>query len=128
MISVNLSSLRSDALLALATLGLLPSVADGDEEHAAVEKGVQVIRQGEGALERRGQPWFEELIEGSELGRIRRRRGVGTSADGKTVVEWEVVEFNGEESGETPESGTGTGKRKHGDDMAEEDTPMRDGY
>ena len=57
----------------------------------------------------KGIPWFEEVIEGSELGRIKRRRGGESSADGKTVIEWEVTEMDGAEG---DGGGTGAPKRK----------------
>lgn len=57
----------------------------------------------------KGIPWFEEVIEGSELGRIKRRRGGDSSADGKTVIEWEVTEMEGAEG---DGGGTGALKRK----------------
>ncbi|MCJ1248703.1 hypothetical protein MMC30_005922 [Trapelia coarctata] len=126
MISVNLSSLRGEGLNALAAIGLLPSIADGEEERG--EQGALSTTQAETGIEIRGQPWFEELIEGSELGKIWRRRGGQTSADGKSMVEWEVVEFNSGGNGDPPEGGTSTGKRKHGDATGEEDLPMREGY
>lgn len=42
-------------------------------------------------------PWFEETVESNELGRIKRQRGGHTSADGKSKIEWEVVEVGDEE-------------------------------
>ena len=74
-----------------------------------------------------GQPWFEEIIEGSELGRIRRRRGGKSSSDGRSRVEWEIVEFEGEAGEESMESGMGNGKRKIGD-VAGVDVDMRGGH
>lgn len=38
-------------------------------------------------------PWFEAMLEGSALGRMRRRTGGGISGDGRTRVEWEIVDF-----------------------------------
>jgi len=125
MISVNLSSLRGEGLDSLAAIGLLPSIAAGEEE--TVDEGALLTTQGETGVERRGQPWFEELIEGSELGKIRMRRGGQTSADGKTSVEWEVVEFNSDGRGDPPDGGSSTGKRKLGVATGDEDLPMREG-
>ncbi|GFF46743.1 hypothetical protein IFM61606_02661 [Aspergillus udagawae] len=67
----------------------------------------------------RGIPWFEEMIEGSRLGRIMKtRRGVGVSDDSSTTIEWEVTEW----VDEVPSEGTQAGsedarsavKRKRG--------------
>jgi len=86
---------------ALETAGFLSGNREADEN-------TNITRTGHGR-EIRGTPWFEEMIEGSELGRMKRRRGGHTSADGKTKVEWEVVEF-----GDDNEEGglTGGEKRK----------------
>lgn len=40
----------------------------------------------------RGVPFFEELIENSRLGRIRRQSGGQTSRDGSSTIQWEVIE------------------------------------
>lgn len=45
----------------------------------------------------RGMPYFEEMVENSRLGRIKRQKGGHTSADGTRSVEWEVVEIGGED-------------------------------
>lgn len=68
-----------------------------------------------------GSPWFEEMVEGSELGRIKRRKGGRSSADGKTTVEWEIVEFEGDEG---DGGGTGAPKRKLGS-LGDEDVDMK---
>ena len=61
-----------------------------------------------------GLPWFEEMIEGSVLGRVSKtRKGVGKSADGSTTVEWEVTEWVDDGSG--AEQAGGTSKRKIGE-------------
>ena len=72
----------------------------------------------------RGVPWFEEMVEGSELGRIRRRRGGHTSRDGGTTYEWEVVEIGGDEADSTA---TNTTKRKLGTLGDEDDVVMKSG-
>lgn len=67
-----------------------------------------------------GIPWFEEMIEGSWLGRVgKSRRGVGVSQDGSTKIEWDVSEWRsdwaergaGDRDSES-ESGEICGKRK----------------
>lgn len=54
-------------------------------------------------------PWFEEMIEGSELGKIRRRRGGRSSLGGRGRVEWEILEFGGDEEEDRVQN---IGKRK----------------
>lgn len=68
----------------------------------------EAIRANSGR-ELQGMPWFEEMVEGSELGRIKRSRGGRRSFDGRSRVEWEIVEFEGDkEEDKIPN----TGKRK----------------
>lgn len=66
-----------------------------------------------------GIPWFEEMIQGSQLGRVgKSRRGMGMSNDGSTSIEWEVSEWHDDGTGGSPdfesESGSAgaSGKRK----------------
>ncbi|WEW54718.1 hypothetical protein PRK78_000141 [Emydomyces testavorans] len=41
-----------------------------------------------------GIPWFEEMLQGSRLGRVEKhRRGFGSSADRSVQIEWEVSEW-----------------------------------
>jgi len=111
----------------LEDAGFLSNVTD-DESGKAKGAGDrsrsrQVTTGGEGR-EVSGTPWFEEMIEGSELGRIKRRRGRGRSSNGKTIVEYEITEF---ESGDGDGITTGTGKRKLGSLGDEDDVEMRCG-
>lgn len=47
-----------------------------------------------------GIPWFEEMIEGSRLGRLMKaRRGMGVSDDDSTQFQWEVSEWHDDGSG-----------------------------
>ena len=109
----------------LEEAGVLPSVGSGDKEMVQTATGgtKRAADLGEGR-EVRGTPWFEEMIQGSELGRIKRRRGGGTSSDGHTMVEWEITEC---ESGEGEVAATSTGKRKLGSLDQGHDTEMRSG-
>lgn len=109
----------------LEDAGLLPGV--GGENNELVQTPTagsrQVINVGQGR-EVRGTPWFEEMIQGSELGRVKRRRGGETSSDGRTKVEWEISEF---ESGDGDIAIASTGKRKLGSLTAGEDVDMKSG-
>ena len=78
----------------------------------------------------RGAPWFEDLIENSKLGTLRRRKGGHTSKDGSVSVEWEVAEWEssgagGIGSGNAPADVQAIGKRKLGDVVADTDVSMR---
>lgn len=118
---VNLGSLRSGSVEKLADEGFLTSADDNKDSTTIEEKALDRTVALEGR-EIQGAPWYEEMIEGSELGRIKRRRGGQSSADGRSKVEWEVVEF----SSEPGDSGTSTGKRKLDQVGKEGDVEMRE--
>lgn len=63
-----------------------------EEVHDAVP-----VRIAQHNMTGRGMPYFEEIIENSRLGRIRRQKGGHTSADGSSKVQWEVVEVGGDD-------------------------------
>ena len=47
-----------------------------------------------------GIPWFEEMVEGSQLGRLMRaRRGMGVSDDQSTTIQWEFSEWHDDGTG-----------------------------
>ena len=78
----------------------------------------------------RGAPWFEDLVENSKLGTLRRRKGGHTSKDGSVSVEWEVAEWESSGDGgfgveDLAGDVQGTGKRKLGDVVADSDLSMR---
>ena len=114
---VNLGSLKSESMERLEDAGVLFAMTDQTKDNEESQKPQQSSLQassgatvGEGR-EVSGTPWFEEIIEGSELGRIKRRRGGERSSDGKSIVEYEITEFD---SGEGESVTLGTGKRKIG--------------
>ena len=108
-IYMNIGSLQRDSVDRLEDAGLLQGA--GSEDSKRMQTGSpetkQMVNPGEGR-EVRGTPWFEELIQGSELGRIRRRGGQ-ISSDGHTKVEWEISEYESKE-GDVPVASAG--KRK----------------
>lgn len=53
-----------------------------------------------GFEERGGVPWFHSLVSGSRLGKVHRKRGFEQSQDGTTRVEWEILEWNGDDDGD----------------------------
>lgn len=123
-IFVNLGSLKNESMEKLEDAGILSeaSTEQGERMAATGDKSHEAVTTVKGRKrEVRGNPWFEEVIEGSELGRIKRRRGGDSTADGKTTVEWEVVEFEGEEG---DGGGTGSSKRKL-ESLNSEDVDMK---
>lgn len=120
-VRVNLGSLKSESMDKLEDSGILGGVdEDEDGKPSSGADGAELSTTGPQGREVQGNPWFEEIIEGSELGKIRKRRGGKSSADGSTRVEWEVMEFNGEEVGTST-----TGKRKLGSLAEGDDVAMR---
>lgn len=98
---------------------------DGDDEHRFA--GEETMDESAGAAPRAvshrttgtmryaGMPYFEEMVENSELGQIKRRKGGHTSMDGKTTVEWEITEIDGDvpaPTSTTHEATTDTGSSK----------------
>ncbi|KAL1861169.1 hypothetical protein Plec18167_002873 [Paecilomyces lecythidis] len=121
--SVSVGSLRGEGQRLLEDLNLLPE--DVDEE--ALDAQAVITRRNPplsapvmspaadvSDLSRSynygtvgGIPWFEEMIEGSRLGRLMRsRRGVGRSDDQSTTIQWEITEW---EEGPTEELEMSTG-------------------
>ena len=110
--SVTVGSLFAEAQGALEDLDLLPKDAETEIEYVPRDMPPTSVvpatsSQGQVASERpqismdqrsgmvNGIPWFEEMIEGSRLGRFgRRRRGMGGHADSPLQVEWEVSEWH----------------------------------
>lgn len=124
-ICINLSSLKDESVQRLEEAGFLSAAEAGknlEETREPVQQITSVLRHGEGR-EARGIPWFQELVEGSELGRIKRSRGGEMSADGSTRIEWEVAEID-RDDGEG--DATSTAKRKISKLEEGDDTKMRD--
>lgn len=124
---VNLSSLRNESLERLQDAGLLSAPEEASNEAVSNQEAPRnrsAVTRRSSDREVRGVPWFEEMVEGSDLGRIKRRRGGKTSTDGRTKYEWEVVEIGGDEAESTA---TSTAKRKLGVMGAEDDAEMRSG-
>lgn len=124
--NVTLGSLLNESLEQLEALNIIPDtneeedglVTGGDinvESHVptneekeggvdagpdATERSRQLSSQSALSMQNRGMPYFEEMVENSRLGRIKRQRGGQTSQDGRTVVQWEVLEIGGEDPAE----------------------------
>ncbi len=137
--SVTVGSLLGDDIRALQDLDLLPDdvepeyvqATEGSSDNKAVAT-TQQHGEADQAVTRRSQrqgrlgdlDWFEEMIDGSRLGRTQKtRRGMGASADGTTTVQWEVSEYReGDSEPSTPT--TGSSKRKIGE-VSSDDVAMR---
>ncbi|ERF75367.1 hypothetical protein EPUS_00160 [Endocarpon pusillum Z07020] len=127
-LNVTVGSLFGEDLRTLEELGLLPDDVDDydittgptDTRIAERANNQQLAGRDETVQRRisrgvgRDISWIEEMIDGSRLGRLQKtKRGVGRSADGMTMVEWEITEMI--DNGSEHELGAGRGKRKLGE-------------
>jgi hypothetical protein len=95
------------------------------EEESSEEEDIQegpstsrAVRRMAGSMSNRGMPYFEELVEDSKLGKIKRRRGGHVDAEGREV-QWEVTEIEGGDDGDAVmesvvEGGNGNKRLKMG--------------
>ncbi|KAG5985030.1 hypothetical protein E4U55_001966 [Claviceps digitariae] len=105
-INLTLGSLLQDDLQDLEDLGLIPEDSEGEAEEQEKEKEKEM--EVEGGTQNRGivlrqsfgVPWFDGMVEGTRLGRLRRTHGIKHSGDGAVKVEWEIIEQS-----DTPEGG-----------------------
>jgi hypothetical protein len=119
-ISLTLGTLEEDDLRDLEDLGLVPGDVGGESE------GAGTVELAGGRDLGPGVPWFEHMVSGSRLGSI--QRSSGTRRGRNWSVEWEIVEWTGDETPNTsltqdPQADvadTLAGKRKL-DDAAESD-------
>lgn len=137
--SIAIGSLLSEDQHALEELDLLPEDYDEDAQYAGVSRSSTLMPPQQapssssitvpsfsdsgisrsyrsGAID--GIPWFEEMVEGSRLGRLMRaKRGKGSSEDKSTSFEWEISEWyddgtRGIAQEDSDSNGHSTGKRK----------------
>ena len=118
---VTLGSLWGESLGLLEKLGWLEDESSEEEEEDVGEGSAssRVVRRTAGSMRNRGIPYFEELVEDSRLGKIKRRRGGHVDAEGREV-QWEVTEIEGGDDGDAVmesvvESGNGNKRLKMGD-------------
>ena len=69
----------------------------GVEGHGDIIAKSGLLRQQ--PMQNRGMQYFEDMVENSRLGRIKREKGGHTSQDGKTTIQWEVLEIESDGSG-----------------------------
>ena len=115
---VTLGSLWGESLSLLERLGWMDDGSSGEEEEEG-SSSTRVVRKTAGSMSNRGMPYFEELVEDSRLGKIKRRRGGHVDAEGREV-QWEVTEIEGGDDGDAVmesvvESSNGNKRLKMGD-------------
>lgn len=115
--NVTLGSLLTDDLRALQELDLLPEDVEPARNSAVVQAPSEqsdgsIIQRSERQGNLGGISWFEEMLDGSRLGRTQTtRRGQGASADGQTTVEWEISEYIDDGTG-VSSANTPTGSKR----------------
>lgn len=129
---VTLGSLLDESLRALEALGVFEDEEDEDlldddtNDHGAKEvvmsntvpttpaTAVPSRRSSQApyTMQNRGMPYFESMVENSQLGRIKRQKGGHTSRDGRRTVEWEVVEIGGDDGAAVEEESTTSSNKK----------------
>ncbi|KAJ5519794.1 Glutathione-dependent formaldehyde-activating enzyme/centromere protein V [Penicillium fimorum] len=114
--SITIGSLLADDQRALDDLRLLPQDSDEEASRAGALASSDIAPASETASSSvivppsndspnisrslqygrtEGIPWFEEMVEGSRLGRLMRsRRGMGVSDDQSTSIQWEFSEWH----------------------------------
>ncbi|PHH68679.1 hypothetical protein CDD82_365 [Ophiocordyceps australis] len=96
-INLTLGSLLREDLCGLEDMGLIPddSEPDAREQEDQQEPAGHVAPASRSTALRQsyGVPWFDGLVEGTRLGKMRRSQGIKRSPDGSVSVEWEIVEY-----------------------------------
>ncbi|KAK3701609.1 hypothetical protein LTR37_015360 [Vermiconidia calcicola] len=106
-LDITLGSLTGESVRRLQELAILADAdeEDGDEGDEDDEDSMGGVIASSGRtsasaahrMHNRGMPYFEEMVENSRLGRIKRQKGGHSSRDGRMTVHWEVVEIGGDE-------------------------------
>ena len=100
-INLTLGSLLREDIRDLEEMGIMPDQSETEEEHIAAgeSKGTMTPPDRELALRQSfGVPWFDTIVEGTRLGKMRRGHGIQRSQDGRINIEWEVVDYTNDES------------------------------
>ncbi|KAH6888573.1 hypothetical protein B0T10DRAFT_56379 [Thelonectria olida] len=117
-INLTLGSLLREDLRDLEDMGLIPEEEEEEktQEESSQSSSSEVVDRTMALRQSFGVPWFDSMVEGTRLGRMRRSQGIQQSQDGRVKVEWEIVEYSGDgaEGGiaDTEMESTGLGKRK----------------
>ena len=117
-IQLTLGSLSRRDLGDLEDLGLIPD----EEDVGAVEAPVAAAAPEEEedvyeARETFGLPWFDSIVAGSRLAKLRTSKGSRQSRDGRVRVEWEIVEWKADDDSDS----SSLGKRKFQDRDGQDD-------
>ncbi|KAK0389302.1 hypothetical protein NLU13_2877 [Sarocladium strictum] len=97
-INITLGSLVREDLRDLEDMGLIDDASSTDNDPSTQQHTSVSSRERNMALRQSyGVPWFDSMVEGTRLGRMRRTHGIQRSSDGGDVtIEWEIVEYTGD--------------------------------
>ena len=109
-INLTLGSLLRADLTDLEEMGLMPDRSTTPEEEEGEgegeDKNMEELEDEQGApramapdpsvvlRQSLGVPWFDTMVKGMKLGKMRRSQGTQQSRDGKVHIEWEIVEYS----------------------------------
>lgn len=110
-------------------MGLIPDPNEAEEDGSTTAPNRSAALH-----ESYGVPWFDGMVDGTRLGKLRRSQGIQRSQDGKIKIEWEIVEYsddghhkgrgNSIEDADTEMGSSTPGKRKLEDpDEADNERP-----
>jgi hypothetical protein len=121
-ISVTLGSLSSNDLRDLELLGLLPKEAlnDAENEKAQINSAANIGEKTLSNYTTEDLPWFETLVHGSKLGKLKSGRGRRSGGNGQWTVEWEIVEWTAEDE----DINNGSSAKRKAVALDDADTPM----
>lgn len=91
-INLTLGSLLREDLRDLEDMGLIPE----EDDQTKAELTETLTGRTTALRQSFGVPWFDGMVEGTRLGRMRRSQGIRRSQDGNVNVEWEIVEYSGD--------------------------------
>lgn len=115
-INLTLGSLLREDLRDLEDMGLILEEGEERSRRSPSQPPSDVVDRTTAMRQSFGVPWFDSMVEGTRLGRMRRSEGIRKSQDGRVQVDWEIVEYSGD-NGEGGSTGVeaetiGLGKRK----------------
>jgi hypothetical protein len=102
-ISLTIGSLAGKDLRDLEDLGLLPKEAleDSDSDRDTIAQSGHRTPVGHRDA-KEGLPWFETMVEGSRLGKMKKSWAKHHNSNGRYHVEWEITEFTIDDEPITP--------------------------
>ncbi|KPM41558.1 hypothetical protein AK830_g5040 [Neonectria ditissima] len=118
-IHLTLGSLLREDLRDLEDMGLIPEDQDDKNTETLQNPPGTAADRSTALRQSYGVPWFDGMVDGTRLGRLRHSQGVRQSPDGRVKVEWEVVEYSGDSEDVDMESTLHAKRKLHDRDDAD---------